>query len=118
MAENIVNLNPIFRGDSREYNLAFTDALDAVINISTWTIYFTVKKNYGDADAAALISKDITVHYDGANGKTKITLLPADTDIPPKNYFYDIQAKKAVDDITTVLAGRVEIRSDVTRRIT
>lgn len=115
MAENI-NLNPIFRGDSREYLLTFTNDSGSAIKIGDWKIYFTVKKNYRDDDAEAVIKKDITDHFEAENGKTKITLSPEDTEVIPGTYFYDIQAKRAVNDIITVLAGKVEIKSDVTRR--
>jgi hypothetical protein len=116
MPENTVNLNSIFRGDSREYLLTFTRDDGSAIDISEWKVYFTVKKNYRDDDIAAVIKKDISVHYDPVNGKTKISLLPVDTEVVPGNYFYDIQAKRAVNDIITVLAGKLEIKSDVTRR--
>ena len=118
MPENIVNLNPIFRGDSREYLLTFTNGAGSAIDISEWKLYFTVKKNYRDDDSKAIIKKDIDIsdHYDPENGKTKISLLPEDTEVVPGSYYYDIQAKRAENDIITVLAGKVEIKSDVTRR--
>ena len=112
------NLQSFYRGDSREYLITFTDADSAVIDITGWTVYFTVKLSYMDADADAKITKDITTHYDPTNGQTKITLLTTDTDIDPANYYYDIQAKKAAGDIFTVMAGRIEILSDITRRMT
>jgi len=116
MPENIVNLNPIFRGDSREYLLTFTNGGGSAIPITGWKLYFTVKKNYRDDDASAVIKKDITEHYDPEKGKTKISLSPEDTEVVPGSYYYDIQAKRAENDIITVLAGKVEIKSDVTRR--
>lgn len=116
MAENIVNLNPIFRGDSREYLLTFTNGGGSAIPITGWKLYFTVKKNYRDDDSKSVIKKDISDHYDPENGKTKISLLPVDTDVVPGDYYYDIQVKRAIDDIITVLAGKLEIKSDVTRR--
>ncbi|HUV84339.1 MAG TPA: hypothetical protein VMV86_01440 [Methanosarcinales archaeon] len=115
MLANIVDMNPIFRGNKREYLLTFTDSGGSAVPITGWTIYFTVKKNY--ADTVAAISKDITIHYDAPNGQTKILLTPTDTDIVPGNYFYDIQAKKAADDIETVLSGMIQIIA-VTRKIT
>jgi len=119
MPENIVNLNFIYRGDSREYLLTFTKDDGSAIDISEWKVYFTVKKNYRDDDIKAVIRKDIKKedHYDPTHGKTKITLLPADTDVLiPGKYYYDIQIKRKENDIITVLSGKVEIKSDVTRR--
>lgn len=118
MPENIVNLNPIFRGDSREYLLTFTKDDGSAIDIGEWKVYFTVKKNYRDDDTEAIIKKDISDHYDPGNGKTKITLSPEDTEVVPGNYYYDIQVRRVADplNIITVLSGRVEVKSDVTRR--
>lgn len=111
------NLKPLYRGDSREYTLVFTDKDDEPIPITDWKVYFTVKLSYMDTDGRAVIRKDITVHTDPVNGKTKITLLPIDTrNIKPEEYWYDIQVKRGTDDILTVMSGRLEIITDITRR--
>ena len=76
-----------------------------------------VKLSYIDNDIEAAIRKNITVHDDPINGKTKIILLPSDTDnIKPDNYWYDIQIKRSEDNILTVIRGRIEIITDITRR--
>jgi len=110
------NLEPLYRGDSREYNLTFTDNAGAVIDISTWKIYFTAKIKYKDSDDLAVIKKDITIHSEPENGKTKIILTPTDTDIDPGSYYYDIQVKRAAESILTVLMGKIKIITDITRR--
>jgi hypothetical protein len=111
------NLQPLYRGDNREYNLTFTNINGEAIDITNWKIYFTVKKNYNDNDNQAIIKKDITIHYDPRNGKTKIILLPVDTDnLVPNRYYYDIQIKRGVEDIITILQGKILIKADVTRR--
>lgn len=118
MSNNGNDLKPLYRGDSREYDLAFTDKNGDAIPITGWTVYFTVKKDYKDNDEEAIIKKDITIHGDPENGKTKFILLPSDTkDIKPDNYCYDIQVKRgAEDNILTVVSGVINIRADVTRR--
>jgi len=117
MATINYNLEPLYRGDSREYNLTFTDGTGGAINIEGWKVYFTVKKNYSDSDSQAIIRKDVTVHDDPINGKTKIVLLPVDTDhLIPARYYYDIQIKRGAEDILTVLQGKIKIKADVTRR--
>ncbi len=111
------NLIPLYRGDSREYNITFTNSSGGAIDISEWKIYFTVKKNYSDSDSQAIIKEDVTVHDDPVNGKTKITLLPVDTDhLIPARYYYDIQIKRGEENITTILQGKIRIKADVTRR--
>lgn len=111
------NLEPIYRGDSREYKLTFTDSKGAAIPITGWKVYFTVKDNRRDSDDLAVIKKDITVHDDPENGKTKIIISPSDTnDLQPGIYYYDIQVKRGIENILTVLAGRLKIITDITRR--
>ncbi len=112
------NLEPIYRGDSKEYNLTFTNSNGEKINISEWKVYFTVKTNRRSSDDLAIIKKDIIVHDDPTNGKTKIILLPEDTENlkPGVIYYYDIQVKRDVNNILTVLSGRMKIISDITRR--
>lgn len=111
------DLEPLYRGDSREYNLTFTNVNGDAINITDWKIYFTVKLSYIDGDSKAVIKKDITVHDESINGKTKIILLPDDTkDVKPDKYWYDIQVKRGEDNILTVIRGRIKIITDITRR--
>lgn len=117
MPENIVTLNPLYRGDSREYTLSFTDSEGTIIPITGWKIYFTLKKYAWKADDNADIKKDILVHSNPLEGETKITLTAEDT----KNlgigvYSFDIQIKRADETVLTVLKGTLEIMLDITRR--
>lgn len=108
----IKNLEPLERGDSQNYYLEFE------ADITGWIIYFTMKKNYNDSDDAAILKKDITVHIDPVNGKTKFTLTHEDTkDLELFDYYYDIQIRKQ-DGITikTPMKGHFEIVYDVTNR--
>lgn len=117
MSDIIHNLKPLYRGDSREYTLSFTDKNGEPIPITGWKIYFTVKLNYWDSDDKAVIKKEITEHDDPINGKTRIILSPADTEnIKYSEYYYDIQIKRATENILTVLAGRIKIMTDITQR--
>lgn len=110
-------LSPLYRGDSREYSLVFTDSKGAVIDITGWKVYFTLKQNHLIEDGEAVIKKDITNHEAPKEGKTKIVLAPSDTDnLKPGNYFYDVQIKKPNGDVVTVVRGSLKIEPDVTRR--
>ena len=111
------DLKPLYRGDSREYNLIFTDSKGEAIPITGWKIYFTVKLNYWDNDDKAVIRKEIIEHDDPINGKTRIILSPADTEnIEYSEYYYDVQIKRATENILTVLIGRIKIMTDITQR--
>jgi len=115
MSDNIVDLNSFHRGSTRAYLLTFTDSDGDAINITDWTVYFTMKKNYADAEAK--ISKDITEHSDAEGGLSIVTLTSDDTDLVPGKYFYDIQIKKDDGSIETVLSGQVQILA-VNRKVT
>jgi len=117
MALNTTNLQPIYRGDSRNYNINITKSNGDPEPITGWKFYFTAKLDYHDPDDKAYIKKDITNHTDPENGKTIIALLHEDTDINPGVYWYDIQAKRADGSILTLARGRLEVTLDITRRV-
>lgn len=117
----MADLSDFYRGDTREYTLTFVDGDGTAIDISEWTIFFTMKEKESDADGAAAIKKDITpsMHSNPESGETKFTLEASDTNaLQGRKYYFDIQAKKANGDIITVMKGRVRVLIDVTRRTT
>lgn len=117
MPESIVTLKPLYRGDSREYTLSFTDSEGAGIPITGWKIYFTLKKYAWKSDGDADVKKDILVHSNPLEGETKITLEARDTEnLTAGIYVFDIQIKRADGTVLTVLKGKLEIILDITRR--
>ena len=111
------NLEPFYCGNTKEYTLVFTDSNEEIIPIVGWTVYFTAKAKVSDSDELAMIKKDIIVHDDPINGKTIIKLLPNDTkNLQPGIYFYDIQIKRGIENVLTVLTGRMKLLSTITRR--
>ena len=107
----------VYRGDSKTYNLTFTDGGTA-LDITGYTIFFTVKVIVDDSadDTNAVISKTVTSHTDPTNGITEIVLSPTDTDIDVGTYDYDMQYKTDTGDIVTFEKGNYKILADVTRR--
>ena len=107
------------RGDDQIFALEFTEN-GAIKDITGWTIYFTLKKNIDDADASAVLKKDMTTHTDPTNGKTEIPLLNTETDTLEGIYYYDIQYKDVSTPpvVKTVLSGTMNFIKDVTRRKT
>ena len=85
------------------------------IDITGWTIYFTVKSKMEDSDSSALIQKDITSHLDPKNGKSLITLDPSDTD-RRGSFNYDIKYKDLSDNTGILYYGRIRFRETVTTR--
>ena len=114
MAE-IVDLT-VTRGDSEVFNVTFKDAAGAACDITGWTVTFTIKREKSDPDSAAVAQKVVTEHTEPESGTAVITLLPADTtNLEPRGYWYDIQAKTDAGDVYTVLKGKLTLEYDVTR---
>lgn len=105
------------RGDTFELTISFKDG-DLAQNITGWTIFFTLKNNIDDADADAVISKDVTQHTSPTAGVTQILLTAAETTDLNGSYYYDIQYKDTIGVIKTFLYGKITFTKDITRRIT
>ena len=58
MANNL----EIFRGDTKQYTLNFKDAVGVAIDITDWTVFFTVKKERSD------LGNNKSKHYGGRSG--------------------------------------------------
>lgn len=112
------NAITVYRGDDRVFTLTFTNSSGVAIDISNYTIFFTVKSSFNDTDANAVISKTVTSHSDPTHGITTVTLAAADTDTKtPGAYIYDIQTKDGSGKIFTAQVGDFILESEVTRRI-
>jgi len=106
----------IKRGDDWSRTLYFQDEDGARIDISLWTLFFTVKAKIDDLDSSAIISKTITTFSDPTNGEAGISLSSTDTDQAIGTYLFDIQVKTNLGQITTVLEGIITIQDDITKR--
>ena len=106
------------RGDSNSYTLTF-DENGVALNITGWTIFFTLKTNWQLPDAEASLQKIITSHSAPTAGTTVLTLAPGDTSsLEPGTYDYDIQVLTNTGQVYTVLRGKMTLEHDVTIRIT
>lgn len=112
----------IIRGDDKTVTVTFTDSNGSVINITGYTVFFTVKRkeNLNDSDDTnALISKTVISHSSPTQGQTQIVFDSEDTSsIDPGIYYYDLQVKKPSGDIESSSSDEFEIIADVTRRVT
>lgn len=111
----------IYRGDSKTWNLNFTNSSGQAIDITDYTIFFTVKKknSYTDDpdDTDAIIKKDISIHTAPVTGQSQLVLQPSDTNTAvPAVYVYDMQLKDGSGNILTFISGLFTITADVTRR--
>ena len=108
------------QGDTLEIPLIFeeeqTDGSFLPIDITNWTIWFTVKSDPRDIDDDAIIGPiEVTVHTDPVNGKTLISISKEQTNIPVKdNYWYDLQTKDAAGAINTIEVDNLDCLQGVT----
>ena len=106
----------LMRGDSKTFSLNFTSNGITPINITGWTIYYTVKRELGDNDADAVIHKIITVHTDPTHGQTEIVLNNSDTqNLDTETFWHDIQVVNLAGKINTIITGQLNVLADVTR---
>jgi len=126
----------IHRGDSLSASLTDIGSLAA-----SSKLWFSVKRDLGDADTASIIQIDdatgllylngaavpparnangsITVD-DAATGDITIALQEAETDdlVPAEGLYYDVQMLDTSANVTTMTQGWCHITGDVTRSIT
>lgn len=91
----------IYRGDSKRIELAFQNDDGTVLNISGATVYFTVKRNYSDADDDAVMDIQNSSHDVAISGLTHITITTGDSAQCPGDYVAGFQLKDISNNITT-----------------
>lgn len=105
----------MFRGDTKNINLTFTDGTTP-LDITGSSVWMTVKNSTNDADADAILQKEVTSHTDPTQGETTVTVDPSDTSgKEPGEYSYDIQLVQSGGEVSTVLYGDFTITADITR---
>lgn len=104
-----------FRGDDIEFDLFITDENNNVVDLTGYTVTFTVKKNSQDPDDKAVFQKHQTEHIDPGQGHTYIhipNIISKTFDI--MTYYYDVQIKDVSEKIKTLRKGCFEIKGDIT----
>jgi hypothetical protein len=105
-----------YRGDDLGIKLVFQDTDEVPIDITSWTIFLTIKKTKDRTDAAAVIKMDKTNIPNPELGIVWITVPNTLTKNLIGSYWYDIQIKKADDTIQTVTNGNINFLTDTTIR--
>jgi hypothetical protein len=111
----------MYRGDDKAITLTFKDSAGSAVNITGYSIFFTVKNklSYNDDpdDSDAIISSIVTSHTYATSGTSVLTISNSQTSsVTPGKYIYDIQLKDGGGNILTVVAGAFILDADVTRR--
>jgi len=102
------------RNDTIKWTITITED-GAVVDITGWSFFFTVKTSIDDVDADALIKVDWSSHSDQENGETILTVPAASTNLTGQKY-YDLQYKDDSGEIHTLLWGYITFDKDVTIR--
>jgi hypothetical protein len=85
------NLEIVAR-DTKNYTVRLTQN-GVAVDISGWSIYFTVKTNFNDLDASAVLSKNILIpsNAESQAGIAYLPLTSAETNLAIGTYYYDIK---------------------------
>jgi hypothetical protein len=107
----------VIRGDSDDFTIKFTDDNNVALDLTGWTVWFTVRKTWVNEDIVddidAPISRKITEFP--INGQVTISITSEETTIKAGEYHYDIQYKKPNGKIKSITSCKYIIRNDVTR---
>lgn len=109
----------IIQGDDETFEITFKDENALPINITGYTVFFTLKKKL-DSDATddeASIKVSVTSHTDAVNGETSVSLTNDQTSaLEARRYYYDFQLKDTSNKIASTKYGVCEVIPDVTNR--
>ena len=116
-----MSLADFYRGDTRKIKITIRNGeTQEPISVEGGKLTVTFKKSATalDADADLQVTTN-TTEADPQNptGEMFITLSNTDTEIDPATYFYDIQFVSATNEVTTILAGKVKVLTDITRTV-
>lgn len=115
-----INLKGV-RGNTKTLNLVFKED-DAVIDITNYIVFFTLKEKITDTDDQAVFKKNVgpgqdDEHNNPTQGQTMIILERADTENLEGKYHYDIKYKKTDGTVITFMIGEFVFQPRVTIRI-
>ena len=115
----MAGISDFFRRDTRRYTVRLTDENGNPISVDGVEFVMTFKTDPTLPDSEAAIQVVVIGHEDDPadpRGEVVIVLDSSVTDVEPGLYFYDLQMKTPSGEITTLIAGQVQIKQDVTHR--
>lgn len=103
------------KGDNYSLDIQIVNENGDAIDLTDCTVFFTVKRNYQDTDAEALISVDVTSHTSPTTGETSIPLTTNQTNIVGE-FDYDVKIKTLGGTITSVFKDKIIFVEHITLR--
>jgi hypothetical protein len=103
------------RGDSGRLDVTVTQSDGTAYDLTGCTLFLTVKNALTDADSAAVIRKEVTVHDAPLAGESHFDILTTDNATAGVR-FYDVQLKDSTNKIFTLFGGVWRVVADVTVR--
>lgn len=113
-----MNSIKLIRGDDASLNITFKNQAGEVINLTGYSVRFTVKREKDlavDDDTQAVISKNITEIPNPTLGVLTLTLTNTETDLPIGAYVWDLQLKSSTGVISSTQKGSLEVINDVSK---
>lgn len=108
-----------YRGDTRKIKITVKDGdTQEPISVDGGKCTITFKKDVNALDDDADLQVTVNTTEDdpqNPTGEILLTLSHTDTEIDPATYFYDIQFVSVTGEVTTILAGKVKVLTDITR---
>lgn len=101
------------RGDTFPFDI-YIKLNGSVIDISGYTFLLTVHKSQAPDAGGSEEFQISPAIQDGPNGVIRVTLLPAEADIAPRRYYYDLQMTNGAS-IRTVGKGAWIVEQDITK---
>jgi hypothetical protein len=103
------------RGDSGRLDVTVTQSDGTAYDLTGSTLFLTVKNALTDADSAAVIRKEVTVHDAPLAGESHFEIATTDN-ATAGTRFYDVQLKDGTNKIYTLFGGVWRVVADVTAR--
>ena len=109
----------IKRGDTAKYNIYFKDTNEDPIDITGYTVWFTVRRDEPassvEDDSDADLAGEAIDQASFSAGLAVIEFSATDTTLDFGYYWYDIQYKKPDGTIYSSAAGEFIVSADITR---
>jgi hypothetical protein len=103
------------RGDSGRLDVTVTQSDGTAYDLTSCTLFLTVKNSLADADSVAVIRKEVTTHDAPLAGESHFEIATTDNATAGVR-FYDAQLKDSANKIFTLFGGVWRVVADVTVR--